>query len=220
MMKWCCLIVFIFFTIGVSKGGILSGKCHASNGTCGLKGVQCNVTFGSGWMYNGKCCNNRPCCKLSKPPCIQETACLEGYRLLPNQASSDHCYKVFNQGTHNQGWVEAAVHCAKPPNGYSWRPNTAQEANAVRDLFNLPNDTYIWTGANDWDKTGNYTFHIENSPFSFNSLPFGLGEFDPDPDILFGVMIKFDTDRNRWLWKNRYFGRYHLYVCEYKRPCR
>lgn len=29
--------------------------------------------------------------------------------LLPNQASSDHCYKVFQQGTDTQYWNKAAV---------------------------------------------------------------------------------------------------------------
>lgn len=42
------------------------------------------------------------------------------------------------------------------------------------------------------------------------------GDFSPfDPNKLFGVMIKFDTGVNRWIWKNQHYTNNHLYVCEY-----
>ncbi|VDI15390.1 Hypothetical predicted protein, partial [Mytilus galloprovincialis] len=165
MMKCCCLIVLIFCKIDVSNGGILSGLCHASNGTCGTKGVQCNETFGSEWAYTGKCCNNRPCCKLLKPPCV---TCPRGFRLLPNQTSSANCY--FNS-LDSKPWEEAQLSCASTPGAYLYRPNTIQEANDVRD--HITDEHSIWTGANDKDTDGNFTFITENSPFSFNDLPFG-----------------------------------------------
>ncbi|XP_076078932.1 uncharacterized protein LOC143048985 [Mytilus galloprovincialis] len=170
MMKCCCLIVFIFCTIDVSNGGILSGICHSSNGTCGKKGVPCNETFGSEWTYNGKCCNERPCCKFLKAPCVPET-CPKGFKLLSNQPSSANCY---NTGDANGvTWNTAADNCASTDGAYLWRPNTAQEANAVQNEFNILNDFVIWTGANDIDNDGTFTFAIENGPFSFNELPFG-----------------------------------------------
>ncbi|VDI00821.1 Hypothetical predicted protein [Mytilus galloprovincialis] len=91
---------------------------------------------------------------------------------------------VFEQGTYTQDWLEAKAHCYGPPtgHGYLWRPNTAQEANAVKNEFNIH-------------------------------------DFNPDPNVVYGVRIKFDTGRNRWVWKNSDFGDYHRFVCEYQRPC-
>ncbi|XP_071137193.1 uncharacterized protein [Mytilus edulis] len=174
MMKCYCLIVFIFCTIDVSNGGILSGICHSSNGICGKKGVPCNETFGSEWTYNGKCCNERPCCKFLKAPCVPET-CPNGFKLLSNQPSSANCY--YTSGANRVTWNTAADNCASTDGAYLWRPNTAQEANAVQNEFNIPDDLPIWTGANDIDNDGTFTFAIENGPFSFNELPFGLCKF-------------------------------------------
>ncbi|XP_071122528.1 MAM domain-containing glycosylphosphatidylinositol anchor protein 2-like [Mytilus edulis] len=62
-MKFCCLIVIILFTIRVSNGGRLTGDCLSTNGTCGTSGVTCVAAFGEGWIYKGKCCYGKPCCK-------------------------------------------------------------------------------------------------------------------------------------------------------------
>ncbi|XP_076106214.1 uncharacterized protein LOC143074874 [Mytilus galloprovincialis] len=169
MMKCCCFIVLIFCTIDVSNGGILSGMCHASNGTCGKKGVPCNQTFGSEWTYTGKCCNERPCCKFLKPTCVPET-CPEGYRLLPNQTSSTNCYLYRNSSKIQ--WESAQSICASTPGANLWRPNTEQEANDVNQEFIHPPEQTLWTGANDRDGDGTFTFYKENGPFSQNSLPF------------------------------------------------
>ncbi|XP_071127361.1 uncharacterized protein [Mytilus edulis] len=210
MMKNCCLIVFIFCTIDVSNGGILSGICLASNGTCGKKGVACNETFGSEWTYNGKCCNGKPCCKLLKAPCVPET-CPRGFILLENQTNSADCY--FYDG-RSELWEKAKLICASTPGAYLWRPNTIQEANDVRDQIFGKND--VWTGANDRDKDGNYIFDIENSPFSKTSLPFGLGNFNNAADAVY-VDIYFNNLRGRWLWRNRNSDYFKLYLCEYQR---
>ncbi|XP_063415009.1 uncharacterized protein LOC134696971 [Mytilus trossulus] len=175
MMKCCCLIVSIFCTLDVSNGGILSGICHSSNGTCGTKGVPCNETFGSEWAYTGKCCNNRPCCKSLKPPCVPETICPRGFRLLQNQSSSANCYLY---GANTVPWEDAQSICSGTPGAYLWRPNTLQEANAVYHEFFKPDANSIWTGANDRDTDGNFTFITENSPLQFNDLPFGSGKID------------------------------------------
>ncbi|XP_052096712.1 uncharacterized protein LOC127731906 [Mytilus californianus] len=65
MTKCCCLIVIILCTIGVSNSEGLTRKCRALNGKCGRKNVTCDDTFGSGWASEGRCCNERPCCKYS-----------------------------------------------------------------------------------------------------------------------------------------------------------
>lgn len=35
----------------------------------------------------------------------------------------------------------------------------------------------LWTGANDIDNDGIFTFALENGSLSFNDLPFGSGKF-------------------------------------------
>ncbi|XP_063414957.1 uncharacterized protein LOC134696920 isoform X2 [Mytilus trossulus] len=166
-MKYCCLIVFIFCTI-LSNAGIISGICI---GTCGTKGVPCKETFGSNWTYNGKCCDDRPCCKFLKAPCVPET-CPKGFKLLSNQTSSVNCY--YTSGHKQVNWNTAADNCASTDGAYLWRPNTEQEANAVQNELNIHED--VWTGANDIDNDGNFTFAIENGSLSFNDLPFGEGK--------------------------------------------
>ncbi|XP_071128226.1 uncharacterized protein [Mytilus edulis] len=209
MMKNCCLIVFIFCTIDVSNGGILSGICLASNGTCGKKGVPCNETFGSEWTYNGKCCNGKPCCKLLKAPCVPET-CPMGFKLLANQANSADCYFYGRHST--ESWEKAKLICASTPGAYLWRPNTIQEANIVRDQ--IFREHSVWTGANDRDKDGNYIFDIENSPFS--SLPFGSAHFRIDAEAVY-VDIQFDYFQETWSWTKRNSNHLNRYLCEYQR---
>ncbi|XP_071141943.1 uncharacterized protein [Mytilus edulis] len=180
MMKWCCLIVFIFCTIGVSKGG---RKCIASNGKCGEKNVSCNETFGPEWTYNGKCCSGRPCCKFLKAPCVPET-CPTGFKLLSDQTSSGNCY---SSGQRTTTWHEAFAICAQTDGAYMWRPNTKQEAKAVLIELNIPvNYVIVWTGANDIDRDGKYTFAVENGPFSLNHLPFGEVSEDKTADVFDG----------------------------------
>ncbi|XP_071144458.1 uncharacterized protein [Mytilus edulis] len=211
MMKWCCLIVFIFCTIGVSKGGILSGKCLASNGTCGKKNVLCTETFGPEWTYTGKCCNERPCCKFLKAPCVPET-CPNGFKLLSNQTSSANCYSIVKKWL---SWHEAYAKCAQTDGAYMWRPNNEQEAKAVFTEFNIPEYWAAWTGANDIDKDGIYTFAVENSPFTLKHLPFGKVNY-VDLNSPCGVHL-YAVAGVSWYWEivpcsftNGY------YICEYK----
>ncbi|CAG2256564.1 unnamed protein product [Mytilus edulis] len=201
----------MLYCIGVLYYSVLSGICHSSNGTCGKKGVPCNETFGSEWTYNGKCCNERPCCKFLKAPCVPET-CPKGFKLLSNQTSSANCYYTnnINRGNHVT-WNTAADNCASTDGAYLWRPNTAQEANAVQNEFNIP-EILLWTGANDIDNDGTFTFAIENGPFSFNDLPFGSGYNSGK-----NVCVAIQKEGRFWDW-------FDLpctctcarYICEYK----
>ena len=50
----------MLYCIGVLYYSVISGICI---GTCGKKGIPCKETFGSDWTSNGKCCDDRPCCK-------------------------------------------------------------------------------------------------------------------------------------------------------------
>ncbi|XP_071178239.1 uncharacterized protein [Mytilus edulis] len=213
MMKCCCFIVLIFCTIDVSNGGILSGMCHASNGTCGKKGVPCNQTFGSEWTYTGKCCNERPCCKFLKPPCVPET-CPEGYRLLPNQASNTNCYVYKTSAL----WETAQSICASTPGANLWNPNTEQEANNVYQEFLHPigHSSSVWTGANDRDGDGTYTFYKENGSFSKKSLPFGTDLFTVGTDRAY-VSIQYSVSQRTWYWTDWEKIYSKSYICEYQR---
>ncbi|VDI77168.1 Hypothetical predicted protein [Mytilus galloprovincialis] len=165
MMKCCCFIVLIFCTIDVSNGGILSGMCHASNGTCGKKGVPCNQTFGSEWTYTGKCCNERPCCKFLKPPCVPET-CPEGYRLLPNQASSTNCYLYRDSSKIH--WESAQSICASTPGANLWNPNTEQEANnVIPGIYCIPLDILSLYGLVQMIETGMGPIHFTKKMVHF-----------------------------------------------------
>ncbi|CAG2194731.1 unnamed protein product [Mytilus edulis] len=201
----------MLYCIGVLYYSVLSGICLASNGTCGKKGVPCNETFGSEWTYNGKCCNGKPCCKLLKAPCVPET-CPMDFRLLANQANSADCYFYGRHST--ESWEKAKLICASTPGAYLWRPNTIQEANIVRDQ--IIREHFVWTGANDRDKDGNYIFDIENSPFSKTSLPFGLGSFRNEAELVY-VDIQYDYNFVTWLWENQNSNYLNRYLCEYQR---
>ncbi|XP_071127206.1 uncharacterized protein [Mytilus edulis] len=208
MMKCCCLIFFIFCTI-LSNGGIISGICI---GTCGTKGIPCKETFGSDWTSNGKCCDDRPCCKFLKAPCVPEI-CPNGFTLLSDQTSSANCYSNFGHDM-NWPWVIALDDCSTTAGAYMWRPNTEQEANAVKNEFKIPYGKPIWTGANDRDKDGKYTFAVENSPFSFHQRPFGADGFSSNANSKC-VMIQFAW--GTWWWRNQDCLLTRGYICEYSR---
>ncbi|XP_063414181.1 lectin BRA-3-like isoform X2 [Mytilus trossulus] len=202
MMKFCCSIVVIIFTVDVSLGGILSGQCKSTNGTCGQRGYSCDATFGDGWKQYGVCCNERPCCKL---PCVSET-CPVRFRLLPSQITSTNCY-YYGTGKF---WVDARSSCAGTPGAYLWRPNTEQEAAAVTNEFNIRN---VWSGANDFDEDGLYTFDTENSSFAFNALPFGIGAQDSSYKC-----VVIDLEDGIWNWSTYNCASVLArYICEYPR---
>ncbi|XP_076071782.1 uncharacterized protein LOC143043284 [Mytilus galloprovincialis] len=203
MMKFCCSIVIIICTLDVSHGGILSGQCQSTNGTCGQRGYSCDATFGKGWKRYGKCCNERPCCKLV--PCVSET-CPAGFRLLPSQVTSTNCYFYGEE----QSWVNARAICAGTSGAYLWRPNTEQEAFAVLS------DSSVWTGANDFDQDELYTFDTENSSFAFNPLPFGLAITPSNSNKC--LIIYFDTSLDNWIWDSNSCTTFITnYICEYPR---
>ncbi|XP_063416488.1 uncharacterized protein LOC134698129 [Mytilus trossulus] len=69
--------------------------------------------------------------------CVSET-CPPGFMLLPNQASSTNCYSDSGATIgNNKMWNAALLDCARTPGAYLWRPNTGQEAAAVRNQFNF-----------------------------------------------------------------------------------
>ncbi|VDI15391.1 Hypothetical predicted protein, partial [Mytilus galloprovincialis] len=145
---------------------------------------------------------------MLKPPCV---TCPRGFRLLPNQTSSANCY--FNS-LDSKPWEEAQLSCASTPGAYLYRPNTIQEANDVRD--HITDEHSIWTGANDKDTDGNFTFITENSPFSFNDLPFGSDAFNPSPDAVY-VRLFFDFTFNEWRWGTMNSLHRYRYICECQR---
>ncbi|VDI40385.1 Hypothetical predicted protein [Mytilus galloprovincialis] len=67
-----------------------------------------------------------------------------GFRLLPNQASSTNCYSDSGASpANNIQWIQALVMCAMTTGAYLWRPNTVQEAAAVRNEFNFRNANVV-----------------------------------------------------------------------------
>ncbi|VDH98588.1 Hypothetical predicted protein [Mytilus galloprovincialis] len=70
-----------------------------------------------------------------KAPCVPEGTCPKGFKLLSNQTSSANCY--YLSGLNAVSWNTAKDNCASTDGAYLWRPNTAQEANAVQNEFNI-----------------------------------------------------------------------------------
>ncbi|XP_063414182.1 uncharacterized protein LOC134696375 [Mytilus trossulus] len=207
MMKFCCSIVIIICTLDACYGGILSGQCQSTNGTCGQRGYSCDATFGKGWTRYGKCCNERPCCKLV--PCVSET-CPAGFRFLPSQVTTTNCYV----GGESENWVQAQRMCASLPGAYLWRPRSGQEAAAVFNAFNIASNIVVWTGANDIDKDGLYTFDTENSSFAIHTVPFGIGF--PSPAEGYDC-VAIERDEGGWKWFEWACTFYITYICEYPR---
>ncbi|CAG2247629.1 unnamed protein product [Mytilus edulis] len=142
--------------------------------------------------------------------CVPET-CPAGFMVLPNQASSTSCYS--DSGATTRTWNAALLDCASTPGVYLWRPNTEQEAAAVRNKYNLPNAD-VWTGANDLALDGTFTFAIENSPLNVATPPFGTGTLN-DPTVNDCVAIQFDG--MAWTWSNQGCTNPRRYICEYPR---
>ncbi|XP_063414713.1 uncharacterized protein LOC134696719 [Mytilus trossulus] len=147
--------------------------------------------------------------------CVSET-CPPGFRLLPNQASSTSCYSDSGATLVDRKiWNAALLDCAKTRGAYLWRPNTAQEAAAVRNQFDIANNALVWTGAFDIDQDNTFTFAIENGELNLNSVPFGTAPFispNPGTDC---VNIKFDG--TQWLWTDGICANPWRYICEYPR---
>ncbi|CAG2249717.1 unnamed protein product [Mytilus edulis] len=155
------------------------------------------------------------------PPCVSET-CPNGFMVLPNQASSTNCYSDSGAAaTNNLMWNAALLACTTTPGAYLWRPNTQQEAAAVRNKYGLPNNIFVWTGANDVDGDGTFTFAIENSQFNLVTPPFGAvlsisalgGNPQPNTDC---VGLRFNPP-TRWEWIDQICTAPVRYICEYPR---
>ncbi|CAG2218616.1 unnamed protein product [Mytilus edulis] len=71
----------------------------------------------------------------------------------------------------------------------------------------------VWTGANDIDKDGNYTFAVENGPFSLNNLPFGEVNYVHNSPC--GVKL-FAVAGVSWYWEIvPCSNNAQSYICEY-----
>ncbi|CAG2202787.1 unnamed protein product [Mytilus edulis] len=142
--------------------------------------------------------------------CVPET-CPTGFMVLPNQASSTSCYS--DSGATLRTWNAALLACTMTPGAYLWRPNTQQEAAAVRNKYSIPNSANVWTGANDVDTDGTFTFAIENSQLNLAAPLFGTGIASgaADTDC---VGIMFNT---AWLWIEEPCTIPLRYICEYPR---
>ncbi|VDI01913.1 Hypothetical predicted protein [Mytilus galloprovincialis] len=135
---------------------------------------------------------------VANAPCFPET-CPEGFRLLSDQSMTAHCYK-YHEAAPYQRWEDALAFCTGTPGGYLWIPNTVQEADAVKNEFNLLSGDVIWTGANDIDKDGIFTFAIENSPFSFNDLPFGWETVSVERMFAIAVIVEIKLIKTYFLF--------------------
>ncbi|CAG2220208.1 CLEC3A [Mytilus edulis] len=154
------------------------------------------------------------------PPCVSET-CPPGFMLLPNQGISTSCYSDSDTGAavadaNDRSWNAALTDCTMTPGAYLWRPNTEQEADAVRNKYTLPDDEFVWTGAN-LNADGTFRFAIENGLLDFTDLPFGAAasgapDIAPDTDC---VGLGFDGGEGEW--KDHVCNTARRYICEYPR---
>ncbi|CAG2245208.1 unnamed protein product [Mytilus edulis] len=142
--------------------------------------------------------------------CVSET-CPTGFMVLPNQASSTSCYS--DSGATTQTWNAALTDCTSTPGAYLWRPNTEQEAAAVRNKYTIPLAT-IWTGANDVDKDMTFTFAIENSQLNFFGPPFGINTINSAAG---SDCVTLFFGRTSWVWSDQLCTRTYRYICEYPR---
>ncbi|VDI65662.1 Hypothetical predicted protein [Mytilus galloprovincialis] len=147
--------------------------------------------------------------------CVSET-CPAGFMVLPNQAISTNCYSDSGADpTNNLMWNAALLACTMTPGAYLWRPNTQQEADAVRNKYGLPNGPPgVWTGANDIDQDGTFRFAIENGLFDFGNLPFGAGTASAAADT---DCVTLHFDGTTWQWTDRTCVTALRYICEYPR---
>ncbi|XP_076071950.1 uncharacterized protein LOC143043607 [Mytilus galloprovincialis] len=136
--------------------------------------------------------------------------------VLPNQASSTNCYSDSGTvATNNRNFLALLV-CTMTPGAYLWRPNTEAEAAAVRNKYNFPNDVFVWTGANDVDGDGTFTFAIENGQLNVATPPFGTGVTD-GTGVSDCVGIRFVAATMTWEWSERLCTETLRYICEYPR---
>ncbi|VDI45838.1 Hypothetical predicted protein [Mytilus galloprovincialis] len=115
----------------------------------------------------------------------------------------------------------ANLNCASTPGAYLWRPNTAQEAVGARnelDLMGTWSNLLIWTGANDIDQDGIFTFDIENGIFAPNAPPFGTGFAIGDPSAG-PYCVAMALHEGIWTWyRRRCSGSDSTFsICEYPR---
>ncbi|CAG2242438.1 unnamed protein product [Mytilus edulis] len=143
------------------------------------------------------------------PPCVSET-CPNGFMLLPNQGISTTCYSDSgSDNTNDRTWNAALTDCTSTPGAYLWRPNTEQEADAVRNKYTIPNDEIVWTGAN-LNADGTFRFAIVNGLLDFTNLPFGTGTANAD---CVGLQFIGTT----WQWTDQTCNNNRRYICEYPR---
>ncbi|CAC5357501.1 unnamed protein product [Mytilus coruscus] len=129
---------------------------------------------------NGKEHNHDKCKSKGDPtkqceaPCkTLSTTCPEGYSKLTNQSISPNCYLFEGNRTSDRPrWYAALARCISTPGAYLWIPETIEEADAIRDKFNIDGiDVHI--GANNLIDSDTYVYAVTNDTFDWDNLPFG-----------------------------------------------
>ncbi|VDH90339.1 Hypothetical predicted protein [Mytilus galloprovincialis] len=149
--------------------------------------------------------------------CLMAAFYLDNANLQTEHADKEVIRVMRRLGKDGNGMANVATKdlvanaiCAGTSGAYLWRPNTEQEAFAVLS------DSSVWTGANDFDQDGLYTFDTENSSFAFNPLPFGLATIPSNSKKC--LIIYFDTSLDKWIWDSNSCTTFITnYICEYPR---
>ncbi|XP_052059836.1 uncharacterized protein LOC127700421 [Mytilus californianus] len=131
--------------------------------------------------------------KKCEAPCkTLPTTCPVGYSKLTNQRISPNCY-LFG-GDRIVKWYAALERCISTPGAYLWIPETIEEAEAIRDKFNIvDNDIDVFVGGNNLADNDTYVYAVTNDPFDFDNLPFG--EIKDTPETVEGCMeLEFNNE--------------------------
>ncbi|XP_052063112.1 uncharacterized protein LOC127702848 [Mytilus californianus] len=114
--------------------------------------------------------------KKCEAPCkTLPTTCPVGYSKLTNQSISPNCYLFEGNNTSDRPtWYAALARCISTPGAYLWIPETIEEAEAIRDKFNIVEHGFdIYVGANNLVDSDTYVYSVTNDTFDWDNLAFG-----------------------------------------------
>ncbi|CAC5421650.1 unnamed protein product [Mytilus coruscus] len=140
--------------------------------------------------------------------------CPATYMMLADTTISPNCY--LGSGLSTVVWQEALANCLQTPGAYLWRPNTIQEADAVRTKLGIGEGTDVWTGANDLQNEGMFSFIVENSGFPFPVVPFGTGTGNAAGNDCVAIQ---KPATNVYQWTVSQCNTNNRYVCEVTPRC-